>query len=225
LRVNYLLILGCVGLSLWAWRQDSNFIDTNFVFSWNNLLAGRVWTLVTALFLHASPAHLFGNMLFLFVFGNTLEKMIGRDYHLLVFFVGGFTAFLLPPALGIYGPDTGMLGASAAIFTLAACVMLMNPLKFSFLFMAPQGLVAIFYFAYNLIIVATPSIASGLGYDPSIAYIAHIIGFTVGIPFGIAWSKRWPRNLLVTLGLFGIYLAILAILATFFGLRVPLGVL
>ena len=184
-----------------------------------------MWTLVTALFLHASPAHLFGNMLFLFVFGNTLEKMIGRDMHLMVFFVGGFTSFLVPPALGIYPADTGMLGASAAIFTLAACVMLMRPLKFSFLFMAPQGLVAIFYFAYNLIIVTTPDIARGLGYDPSIAYIAHIIGFTVGIPFGIAWSKRWPRNLAVTLGLFAIYLAILAILATFFGLRVPLGVL
>ena len=227
MRINYLLILGCVGLSLWAWQpsQDPNFIDTNFVFSWNNLLAGRVWTLVTALFLHASPAHLFGNMLFLFVFGNTLEKMIGRDMHLMVFFVGGFTSFLVPPALGIYAADTGMLGASAAIFTLAACVMLMRPLKFSFLFMAPQGLVAIFYFAYNLIIVTTPDIARGLGYDPSIAYIAHIIGFTVGIPFGIAWSKRWPRNLAVTLGLFAIYLAILAILATFFGLRVPLGVL
>src|SRR2546425_12178214 len=160
-------------------------------------------------------------MLFMFVFGNTLEKMIGRDYHLMVFFVGGFTAFLLPPALGIYAPDTGMLGASAAIFTLAACVMLMNPLKFSFLFMAPQGLVAIFYFAYNLIIVTTPAIASGLGYDPSIAYIAHIIGFTVGIPFGIAWGERWKRNLLVTLGLFAIYLAIIALLATFFGLGCP----
>src|SRR3989442_11165554 len=47
----------------------------------------------------------------------------------------------------------------------------------------------------------------------------------VGIPFGIAWSQRWKRNLLVTLGLFGIYLAILVILATFFGLNVPLGVL
>jgi len=225
LRVNYLLILGCVGLSLWAWQQDPNFIDTNFVFSWNNLLAGRVWTLFTALFLHASPTHLFGNMLFLFVFGNTLEKMIGRDYHLAVFFIGGFTAFLLPPALGLYAPDTGMLGASAAIFTLAACVMLMNPLKFSFLFMAPQGLVAMFYFLYNVALVYDPTLIPGLGYDPNIAYIAHVIGFTVGIPFGIAWSKRWPRNLLITLGLFAIYLAILAILATFFGLRLPLGLL
>ena len=225
LRVNYLLILACVGLSLWAWQPsvDPNFLDTNFVFSWNNLLAGRVWTLVTALFLHASPEHLFGNMLFLFVFGNTLEKMVGKDYYLAVFFIGGFTSFLLPPALGIYPPDTGMLGASAAIFTLAACVMLMNPLKFSFLFMAPQGLVAIAYFLLNVALVYDTSLIPG--YNPQVAYVAHVIGFTVGIPFGISWSKRWPRNLLITLGMFGIYLAILAILAVFFGLSLPFGIL
>lgn len=225
MRVNYLLILGCVSLSLWAWTQDPTYIETNFAFSLKNLLDGKVWTLVTALFLHAGPEHLFGNMLFLFVFGNTLEKMIGRDYHLIVFFVGGFTAFLLPPVLRIYSPDTYMLGASAAIFTLAACVMLMNPLKFSFLFMAPQGLVAILYFLYNVALVYDRTLIPGLGYDPSIAYIAHVIGFTVGIPFGIAWSKRWPRNLLISLGLFAIYLAILAVLATFFGLRLPFGIL
>ena len=225
IKVNYLLILGCIGLSLWAWQPsvDPNFLDTNFVFSWNNLLAGRVWTLFTALFLHASPEHLFGNMLFLFVFGNTLEKMVGKDYYLAVFFIGGFTSFLLPPALGIYPPDTGMLGASAAIFTLAACVMLMNPLKFSFLFMAPQGLVAIAYFLYNIVLVYGSSLIPG--YNPQVAYIAHVIGFTVGIPFGISWSKRWPRNLLITLGMFGIYLAILAVLAVFFGLNLPFGVL
>src|SRR5207245_7215267 len=127
----------------------------------------------------------------------------------------------LPPALGLYSPDTGMLGASAAIFTLAACVMLMNPLKFSFLFMAPQGLVAMFYFLYNVALVYDPTLIPGLGYDPNIAYIAHVIGFTVGIPFGIAWSQRWKRYLLITLCIFTLSLYLLAILATFFGLRLP----
>ncbi len=226
MRINWFLILACILASLWAWQtaqQDPTFVDNNLVFSLNNLLAGRVWTLVTALFVHASPAHLLGNMLFLFVFGNTLEKMIGRNYHLAVFFIGGFTAFLLPAALGIYSPDTGMLGASAAIFTLAACVMLMKPLKFSWLFMAPQGLVAIIYFIYNALIVADSAAFKGLGVDPSVAYIAHVIGFTVGVPFGIAWSQHWKKNLVITLGLFSIYLGIIAVLATFFGVQTPFG--
>ncbi len=215
MRVNYLLIIGCILASLWAWNQDPTYAEQNLVFSQDNFLAGRVWTLVTALFVHANPEHLFGNMLFLFVFGNTLEKMIGRNYHLLVFFAGGFTAFLL--SLPFFTHDTGMLGASAAIFTLAACVMLMKPLKFSWLFLAPQGLVAIIYFIYNVIIVTRPSLIPG--YDPSVAYIAHIIGFVVGVPFGIAWSQHWKRNLVIAIGLFAVYLVILATATVLFGIQ------
>src|SRR5213083_3201711 len=201
MRVNWFLMLACVLASLYAWQQDPNWTDQNLVFSLNNFYAGRIWTLVTALFVHAGWEHLLGNLPFLFVFGNTLEKMIGRNNHLLVFFLGGFTSFLLPPVIGIYDPDTLMLGASAAIFTLAAIVMLMSPLKFSWLFLAPQGLVAIIYFVLNAIIVTDPSILGQGLFDPSVAYIAHVIGFTVGIPFGIAWSQKWKKKLLITLGL------------------------
>ncbi|HEY4822978.1 MAG TPA: rhomboid family intramembrane serine protease [Candidatus Bathyarchaeia archaeon] len=220
MRINYLLILACIGASFWAWTRvtDPVFVEQNLVFSYDNLVAGRVWTLVTALFVHASTLHLFGNMLFLFVFGNTLEKMIGRNNHLLVFFVGGFTAFLL--SLPFFSHDTGMLGASAAIFTIAACVMLMKPLKFSWIFMMPQGLVAIVYFVYNVAIVYDPSLIPG--YDASVAYIAHIIGFVTGLPFGIVWSEHWKKNLLITVALFGIYLGVLATAAALFGLQ-PLG--
>jgi len=219
LRSNYLLILACIGATFWALSTpDQQWVADNLVFSQDNLLAGRVWTLVTALFVHASPLHVFGNMLFLFVFGNTLEKMVGRKYYLIVFFIGGFTAFLL--SMAFFPPNEGMLGASAAIFTLAACVMLMRPLKFSWLFMAPQGLVAIIYFIYNAIIVTNPGLIGG-NYDPNVAYIAHVIGFTVGIPFGIAWSDRWKRNLVITLGLLAAYIAVLATASALFGVQTP----
>ena len=115
-----------------------------------------------------------------------------------------------------------MLGASAAIFTLAAIVMLMSPLKFSWLFLAPQGLVAIIYFVLNVALVYAPSVIPG--YNPNVAYIAHVIGFTVGIPFGIAWSLRWKKNLVISLGLFGIYLVILALLGALTGIQTPFGV-
>lgn len=222
MRVNWFLMLACVFASLYAWQQDPNWADQNLVFSLNNLYAGRVWTLVTALFVHAGWEHLLGNLPFLFVFGNTLEKMIGRNNHLLVFFLGGFTSFLLPPIIGIYSPDTGMLGASAAIFTLAAIVMLMSPLKFSWLFLAPQGLVAIIYFVLNVALVYAPSMIPG--YNPNVAYIAHVIGFTVGVPFGIAWSLHWKKNLVISLGLFSIYLVILALLGALTGIQTPFGV-
>src|SRR5881296_2028477 len=86
LSSNYLLILGCIGASLWTWSllpNSPSFVEQNLVFSYNNLQAGRLWTLVTALFVHGSPIHLLGNMIFLFVFGNTLEKTIGSHARLL----------------------------------------------------------------------------------------------------------------------------------------------
>ncbi len=190
MRVNWFLMLACVVASLYAWQIASTtsgeiWVEQNLIFSLNNFISAP-WTIVTALFVHASPEHLLGNLPFLFVFGNTLEKMIGRNNHLLVFFLGGFTSFLLPPLFGIYSPDTGMLGASAAIFTLAACVMLMSPLKFSWLFLAPQGLVAIIYFTINAIIVTNPGIL-GQGLFGLYIIILLVLATVLGspVPFGV----------------------------------------
>jgi rhomboid family protein len=206
LRTNSLLIFICIGASIWAWQQPPVFAEHNLVVSSVNLQQGRVWTLVAALFVHGNVLHLFGNMLFLFVFGGTLEKTVGSEKYLIIFFTGGILSFILSLAFMPHG--AGMLGASAAIFTLAACVMLVSPLKFSWLLLAPQGLVAIIYFVYNVVVVAEKTRIPG--YDPHVAYVAHIIGFIIGIPFGIAFSDRWKRNLLITLLLFGAYLAILS---------------
>jgi membrane associated rhomboid family serine protease len=206
LSINSLLIFACIGVSVWAWQQPPVFAEHNLVVSFANLAKGRVLTLVAALFVHANVLHLVGNMLFLFVFGNTLEKTVGPGKHLMVFFTGGILSFIL--SLPFMPHGTGMLGASAAIFTLAACVMLVSPLKFSWFFLAPQGLVAIIYFVYNVVVVAEKSRIPD--YDPQVAYVAHIIGFVIGIPFGMAFSDRWKRNFLITLVLFGIYLVILS---------------
>jgi membrane associated rhomboid family serine protease len=209
LRINSLLIIACIVASFWAWQQDPKFAEQNLVFSFNNLMQGRYWTLLTALFIHGSILHLFGNMLFLFVFGGTLQNNIGSGRYLMVFLTGGLTGFVL--SLPFVAPDAGMLGASAAIFAVAACVMLVRPLKFSWLFLAPQGLVAIVYFLYNVLVVYDPRLIPG--YDPQVGYIAHIIGFVTGIPFGIAWSNNWKKNFLITLLLLGIYVAILTLVA------------
>jgi membrane associated rhomboid family serine protease len=209
LKINSFLIITCIVASFWAWQQDSKFVEQNLLFSFNNVTKGRYWTLLPALFVHGSVLHLFGNMLFLFVFGGTLENSIGSGRYLMIFLTGGLTAFVL--SLAFVAPDSGMLGASAAIFAVAACVMLVRPLKFSWLFLAPQGLVAILYFLYNVLVIYDPKLIPG--YDPHVGYIAHVIGFVTGIPFGIAWSPNWKKNFLITLLLLGIYVAVLTIVA------------
>ena len=208
LNKTNLLIIGCFIASLLYWLiGDPEFTTEYLAFSEESLLKGRIWTLFTALFLHADWTHLIGNMLFLFVFGNTLEKELGAQKTLLAFFVGGTMAFLL--GTFFYAPQIFLVGASAAIFTLTAVVMLVKPLKFSFFFLMPLGLAAIIYFAYNILAVY-------FGAEGNIAYISHVIGFLIGVPFGAGWSKNLLRNLMITIGLFIVYLVIAFVLIPYF---------
>jgi len=198
-RTNYLILL-CILTSVLLWLfADEQTFDL-LAFNTENLLKGRIWTLITSLFIHSDPAHLIGNMIFFYIFGNTIEKELSHKWVTIPFFIGGVTTFLL--STQFYDPSTYLVGASAAIFTLTAIVMLLKPLKFSFYFLMPLGLVAIIYFIYNLI-------AINLGSQGNISYIGHIIGFLTGIPFGVASNKEWHKNLLITTALLGIYLFII----------------
>jgi membrane associated rhomboid family serine protease len=207
-KTNWLIIL-CIIASFLAWFLGSDQILDYLVFSGENLTKGRVWTAVTGLFLHADPTHLMGNMIFFYIFGNTIENELGDKWILIPFFIGGIASFFL--SVLFYDPTVSMIGASAAIFTLTAIVMLLKPLKFSFYFLMPLGLVAIIYFSYNLL-------AAQMDIQGNISYIGHIIGFSIGIPFGIASSKEWHKNLLITGLLFMGYLVIIWIFLPIIGI-------
>lgn len=196
MRKTNLLILLCILATISNYFLDPEFIVNYLAFSGNNILSGRLWTPITALFLHANIVHLLGNSVFLYVFGNALEEEVGSMKSLFAFFLGGFLAFFL--SIPFYGYDTPMLGSSAAVFTLTAAVMLVKPLKFSLLFLMPLGLVAILYFLYNIF-------ALQYGFQGNVGYLSHIIGFGIGLPLGITWSSRWKRNLLITIGLLALY--------------------
>ncbi len=199
-KINWVIIV-CILASLFFWIAESTGSGATdyFAFSTTNLLNGRVWTLVTALFLHANILHLVGNMIFLYAFGNALEKEVGAMKTFVAFFVGGVLSFLL--GVFFYDANVYLIGASAAIFTLTAVVLLVKPLKFSFIFFMPLGLVALIYIIYNIVAVQTAM-------EGDVAYVSHVIGFAVGIPLGALWSKNLVKNLLITLGLLVLYFII-----------------
>ena len=200
-KINW-LIVACIVISIAFWLSNPNVTLEYLAFSGDNLLNGRVWTLVTSLFLHADILHLAGNMLFLYIFGNTIEEEMGATKTLGVFFIGGVLSFLL--SLLFYDWSTPLIGASAAIFTLSAIVVLTKPLKLSIIIL-PQGLIAILYFVYNALAVYA-------GAEGNVAYIAHIIGFAIGIPLGLAWSKNWLKNLLISIALLIAYFIVVSII-------------
>ena len=199
-KINF-IIIACIIVYVF-WLLNPDLLIEYLGFSGVNLINGRAWTLVTSLFLHGDFLHLAGNMLFLYIFGNTLEEEMGAVKALGAFFIGGILTF--PLSLLFYDWEIPLIGASAAIFTLAAIVVLIKPLKISVFLFMPQGLLAILYFAYNALAVYSDT-------EGNVAYVAHIIGFAIGVPFGLAWSKNWLKNLLLTIAMLIVYIIMVSI--------------
>jgi len=76
-----------------------------------------VWMLFTSLFLHANPSHLGGNVLFLLIFGTSLEEQVSRKKWLVTYFASGLAGNI---AFLFLGGDAIGVGASGAIFGLLA---------------------------------------------------------------------------------------------------------
>jgi membrane associated rhomboid family serine protease len=170
-----------------------------FGFSTENLLQGKVWTLISALFLHGSIEHLLGNMIFLFVFGNTLEKELGATRTMSAFFIGG------SPVLSV---RNSFLFFNNTFARRVRSNFRANSNRYAR--QATQILDSIpdASGAPGNHILCINVLAVYYGVEGNVAYVSHIIGFLVGLPLGVAWSKNLLKNILITVGLFIVYVII-----------------
>jgi len=187
---NFLIIL-CITITLYVWVTKENLAFSEYA-----LIHGGYYTIITGLFVHANSIHLFGNMLFLYIFGNSLEDEVGAFNTAVVFFTGGVLSFIL--SIPFY-PGANMVGASAAIFSVMAALLLVRRPGYSFQFLSPIGPLALLYFIFNL-----AAVKNGTG--GNVAYVSHIIGFIIGLFFGARWNKKWRESLLLTLLLLAGYI-------------------
>jgi len=184
MKFTNILIFLCVSITLYAWGANENL-----AFSVYALFNGGFYTLITGIFVHANSVHLVGNMIFLYVFGNSLEDEVGAFNTALVFFTGGVLSFIL--SIPFY-PGANMLGASAAIFSVMAALLLVRRPGYSFRFLSPIGPLALLYFIFN--VIAVKDAAGG-----NVAYMSHVLGFVIGLFFGAQWNKKWRESLMLTI--------------------------
>jgi membrane associated rhomboid family serine protease len=139
---------------------------------------------LTSMFLHGGIAHLAGNMLFLFIFGNNVEDRMGRLGYLLFYLLCGYVAaygfaFTDPsstaPLIGASGAIAGVLGAYLWLYPRAKVVSLVP-----FLFFLPLPLPAWMVLGSWFLLQAVYANGAGVG-DGNVAYMAHVVGFTVGL--------------------------------------------
>lgn len=149
------------------------------------------FTLFTSMFMHGGFAHIAGNMLFLWIFGDNIEDRLGHVKYVIfyllcgviaslahVFTTGVFAtnpASLLVPSLGASGAISGVLGGYILLHPKRRVTVIL----FRFLTEVPAYVAIGIWFAFQLI--------SGLGMLGSgsaqggVAYAAHIGGFVAGL--------------------------------------------
>lgn len=158
-------------------------------------------TLLTSMFLHGGIAHLLGNMLFLWIFGDNVEDALGHLGYILFYLICGFLASAAHVASTIVfsGPDSQSafipsLGASGAISGVLGGYLILYPhrqvlvLLFRFVTWVPAYIAIGMWFAFQLI--------NGLGIlggtSGGVAYAAHIGGFGAGVILIKTFEKMGP---------------------------------
>jgi membrane associated rhomboid family serine protease len=103
---------------MWLMLGQSPFMLNNFLVSWNALVEGRYWTLLTSEFSHIAFLHIFLNMYVLVMFGSIVEIVIGSRRFLAFYLVAAVIASISHAAVSaflLHKPDLPALGASGAI--------------------------------------------------------------------------------------------------------------
>jgi len=152
----------------------------------------RPWQWLTSMFMHADIMHLIGNMIFLWSFGLLLEGKLGWWLFSLVYLGTGVFQSLIEQTL-LFFQSGASLGASGAIFSLLAMVVVFAPLNSFETFL---------FFGFRLFLIEVPILAFGVIYlfmnglffalsGGSYGTEAlHLIGFFVGVPVGMFMLTR-----------------------------------
>lgn len=149
-------------------------------------------TPATALFVHGSWVHLLGNMLFLHVFGTMTEARMGRARFTLFYVCCGYLA-LLGYALADTGSPQSVVGASGAISAVLGAFLFLFPRArvtslLPFLFFLPVRFPAwvVLPFWAGLQWLGAGRASDG----PGVAYLAHLVGFGLGLACAWVCSGR-----------------------------------
>jgi membrane associated rhomboid family serine protease len=156
------------------------------------------FTLISSMFMHGGIAHLLGNLMFLAIFGDNLENVMGHVKYLLFYLLCGvlaslshvFSTFilgqnLLIPSLGASGAISGVMGGYLLLFPTRG----IHVLLLFFIVTIPAFLVVGLWFVFQVL-----NGLGTLGGDEAggVAYAAHIGGFIFGLLLVKRFANRVP---------------------------------
>jgi len=192
--VTYALMGACVGA--WLWQLTVGDQLTAFHYGMIPAALFGYWppgvqpippwaTLFTSMFLHGGWLHLGSNMLFLWIFGNNVEDLLGRARFILLYLSSGAVAALVQalsakhamiPMVGASGAIAGVLGAYLITYPRANVHVFVWIVIFFWIVTVPAWILLGFWFAGQLF----SGLSAGSG-TPGVAFWAHVGGFAAGI--------------------------------------------
>ena len=201
--VNYSLIAINVIVFVWEIIVTGYFSDEQAVaeiFSKygatpRSVLNGDLLSILTSMFMHGGIAHIIGNMVFLFVFGDNIEDRFGYIKYILIYIAWGAAAAIIHsifavsagggmiPAVGASGAISGVMGAYLVMFPRAKIFTVIIAF-----FITTVRIPALAYIPFWFILQVIFGLIDPFG---GVAYLAHIGGFVAGLGTGYTWKLFW----------------------------------
>jgi membrane associated rhomboid family serine protease len=150
---------------------------------------GELVTPFTAMFLHGGWLHVIGNMLFLYIFGDNVEDILGHGRYLAFYILCGALSFMaqialqsnsMVPNVGASGAIAGVLGAYILLFPRARIVTLLPIVIFFTLVEIPAFVFIGIWFAIQFLSGAL-TLGRADALSGGVAWWAHIGGFIAGM--------------------------------------------
>jgi membrane associated rhomboid family serine protease len=168
----------------------------------NLTVAGFLVPIFISMFLHGGWLHLLGNMLFLFVFGRSVEDRFGHIKFLCLYLLSGLAGAVLHialnagsrmPSIGASGAIAGVLGAYFVSFPRARITTLI-PLIFFFWTVELPAILLLGYWFLIQFVTGYQMLAIQSATGGGVAWWAHVGGFMMGLFLAVALrpAKRGP---------------------------------
>lgn len=193
--VTWLLI--AVNASIFVWMRAADVDDLTvyrhavipfrFLNRWT-IDAGELLTPISAMFLHGGWLHMLGNMLYLHIFGDNVEDVLGGGRFLAFFLLAGFASFIVQillvpqsmvPNIGASGAVAGVLGAYVFLHPRARVIAVI-PLLFFFPMVELPAWIFIGGWFLLQFLSGAASLGTAAALSGGTAWWAHVGGFAAG---------------------------------------------
>ncbi len=199
--ITYLLI--ALNIIVFIYQTLLGSYNEQFIYQFamipNDVITTRstssIFDIFTSMFMHAGLAHIGGNMLYLWIFGDNVEDRMGKGRFIFFYIIGGAIASLAHiltnpnsqiPTVGASGAIAAVLGAYLVLFPRQRVLTLIPLGFFVRLTMVPASIVLGVWFALQffqgVLTLGGPDVGG-------VAFWAHIGGFVSGVLLGLLLKK------------------------------------